>query len=180
MKKFLSNWALLLVIAITAAPALAGTAADNSMPQGKMMRQMMQNRQMANAGQGSSGMMANKGMMGKGMMPMMMNGCRMSPMMMEGGMMGMMMPMMRGKGMMGRGMMPMMGYNPALSSNYFKNYKKFQKFFNETRNLRKKLNDLQFEYGEARWNPNTTLGELQRMRARLNKLRQKIYAKRPQ
>ncbi len=100
--------------------------------------------------------------MGKGMMPMMMNGCRMSPMMLEGG------------------MMPMMGYNPALSSNYFKNYKKFQKFFNETRNLRKKLNDLQFEYGEARWNPNTTLGELQRMRARLNKLRQKIYAKRPQ
>ncbi len=175
MKKILSNWALLLVIAITAAPALAGTTADNSMPHGKMMQQMMQNRQMGNARHGSSGMMANKGMMGKGMMPMMMNGCRMNPMMMEGGMMS----MMGGEGMMGRGMTPMMG-NPSQMANYFKNYKKFQKFFNETHNLRKKLNDLQFEYGEARWNPNTTLGELQRMRARLNKLRQKIYAKRPQ
>ncbi len=149
MKKILSNWALLLVIAITAAPALAGTPADNSMPHGKMMRQ---NQQMANAGQGPSGMM------NKGMMPMMMNDCRMNPMMMKGGMMG----------------------NPSQTANYMKNYKKFQKFFNETRNLRKKLNDLQFEYGEAHWNPATTLGELQHMRARLNKLRQKIYAKRPQ
>ncbi len=168
MKKILSNWALLLVITLTAVPALTVSAAETSEPQGQgMMRQMMQNRQTAGGMMSRKGMMKNngmmsRGMMGKGMMPMMMNGCRMSPMMLEGG------------------MMPMMGYNPALSSNYFKNYKKFQKFFNETRNLRKKLNDLQFEYGEARWNPNTTLGELQRMRARLNKLRQKIYAKRPQ
>ncbi len=166
MKKILSSWALFLVIAISAAPVLAGTTADNSMPQGKMMRQMMQNRQMANAQQDSSGMMA-KGMMGRGMMPIMMNGCRINPMMMKGGMMG------------GGGMMPMMG-NPSQTANYLKNYEKFQKFFNETRNLRKKLNDLQFEYGEARWNPDTTLGELQHMRVRLNKLRQKIYAKRPQ
>ncbi len=180
MKKFLSNWALLLVITLTAVPALTVNAAETSGPRGQgMMRQMMQNQKTAGGMMNRKGMMKNKGMMGKGMMPMMMNGCRMSPTMLEGGMMNMMPPMMRER-MMGRGMMPMMGYNPAMAGNYFKKYKKFQKFFKETRNLRKKLNDLQFEYGEARWNPDTTLGELQRMRSRLNKLRQKIYAKRPQ
>lgn len=178
-----------MAIAFTSVPALTAGAAEPPAPQGQgMMRQMMQKQQtaggmmnrkamMKNNGMMSRGMMGKK-MMGKGMMPMMMNGCRMSPMMMEGGMMSMM-PMMREE-MMSRGMMPMMGYNPAMAGNYLKKYKKFQKFFNETRNLRKKLNDLQFEYGEARWNPDTTLGELQRMRMRLNKLRQKIYARRPQ
>ncbi|VAW40052.1 Zinc resistance-associated protein [hydrothermal vent metagenome] len=125
-----------------------------------MMGRGMMGKGMMGKGMMGKGMMG-KGMMGKGMMPMMMNGCRMNSM------------------MMGGGMMPMMG-NPSQTADYLKNYKKFQKFFNETRNQRKKLNDLQFEYGEARWNPNTTLGELQRMRVRLNKLRQKIYAKRPQ
>jgi hypothetical protein len=123
---------------------------------------------------GKQGMMGGKGMMGGGMMgprnmmPMMMNGCRMNPTMMGKG------------GMMGGGMEPMMGYDPGRYTQNMQQYKDYQKFFAETRSQRKQLNDMEFEYREARWNPDTTLGELQKMREKMDGLRQEIYKKRPQ
>ena len=101
----------------------------------------------------------------------------MNPMMMGG--MGMMPMMMRGRGMM-MGGMGMMGYDPEQAEKYLKNYDKYQKFFTETRDLRKKVYDLRFDYGEAHWNPNTTVKELHDMQVKMNKLREEIYKKRPQ
>ncbi len=117
----------------------------------------------------------------------MMGGCQMNPMMMGGmGMMPMMAGdccmnpmMMGGRGMMGGGM-GMMGYNPEQAEKYLQNYDKYQKFFTETRELRKKLYDMRFDYSEARWNPNTTVKELHDMQVKMNQLREDIYKKRPQ
>jgi len=173
MKKIMTTLAVALSITAFTGISNAQNMEGQQMMMSKMMSKGMMNRGMHNADGGKHGMMNNQEMM-----PMMMNGCRMNPMMMSGqGMRSMMKPMM--KGMMGGGMSPMMGYNPEQNNNYQQNYQKFQKFFQETKTARKQLNDMQFDYGEALWNKDTTLGELQEMRTKMNNLRQEIYKKRP-
>ncbi|MDP2757151.1 MAG: hypothetical protein ACYCX0_05045 [Desulfurivibrionaceae bacterium] len=97
------------------------------------------------------------GTMGKGMMHGKMDN--------QGGMMG-------GKGMcgmMGSGMMdPGMGtLSPEAR----------QKFLDATTELRKKLNDKQFEYGEAARNPKIDKKELLKKRKELWDVQQKIHGK---
>ena len=118
-------------------------------------------------------------------------------MMMGGGGMGMMGNMMGGKmmgrrGMMGSGMMgsmmcggmmpgmairsPMMGLASGMDQ---KKIAQYEKFTVETRGLRKKLSDLRFQYGEALWNPDTTLRQLWGMMQEMNLLQKQIQQKMP-
>lgn len=87
-----------------------------------------------------------------------------------------MMPMMMG----GYGMMPMMGGFGMMQNLGYDNYKKYEAFAKETKDLRKKLHDLMFEYGEARWNPDTKIGDLNKMAEEINKLREDIHKRMPQ
>ncbi|GAB4336727.1 MAG: hypothetical protein Kow0089_07350 [Desulfobulbaceae bacterium] len=154
-------------------------------------------RNMMGSGYGMMPMMMGGGspMMGSGygMMPMMMgggspmmgSGYGMMPMMMGGGspMMGSgygMMPMMMGGGcsmapaMGGHGMMT----GPAMM-HYLgrENLEKYENIVKETRETRKKLHDLIFEYGEAKWNPDTTLGQLRKMAEEINRLQDEVREK---
>jgi hypothetical protein len=133
------------------------------------------------------------GMMGYGMGPGMMGGYGygygMGPGMMGGYGRGMGPGMMgscgypgcgMGPGMMGGygyGMGPgMMGYFPPAQNE--QNFKENQKFFNETRELRKKLHDLKFEYNEALRNPDTTQKDLEKMNEEMAGIWKQIYEKR--
>lgn len=75
------------------------------------------------------------------------------------------------------GMMPMMGGLGMMHAQGFDNLKKYETFAKETRDLRKKLHNLMFDYGEARWNPSTTVGDLNKMAEEMNELRQDIQKK---
>ena len=134
-----------------------------------MMQQYIQSGMMMDQGQkmmyGNNNMMGNYGMMpmtrgSYGKMPMMNGGYGMMPMM--GGSYGMM-PMMGGYGMM---------HNQGQGD-----LKKYGNFVKETREMRKKLHDLMFDYGEAQWNPDTTLGDLSKMTEEINQLRDAIQKK---
>ncbi len=109
------------------------------------------------------------GMMGRGMGPAMMMGP---------GMMGMMHRMMGGGMMMGPGMMGpgMMWPGYGMGAGYFK---KYQKFLDETRDLRKQLNEKRFEYFEALRNPKTEFETLSKLRKEIFDLKEKIYQKLP-
>ena len=109
-------------------------------------------------GTGYSGIMGG-GMMGPGMM----GGGMMGPGMMGGGMMG-------GYGM-GSGMR---GWNTGPDR-----YGYDQKFLNETRDLRKALNDKRFEYFEALRNPETKPDRIAQLEKDINTLQQKLYEKSP-
>jgi len=114
---------------------------------------MMANGQQGTINQQPCMMMGNgMGMMGPGMMNNMMMGRGMG--MMNGGMMG-------GMGMMGSGM----------------DMRQYRKTMDDTREIRRRLHDMKFEYGEAMRNPKTTIGDLQRMREKMNSLQQKIMQK---
>ncbi len=124
-----------------------------------MMQQYIQSGMMMDQGQRM--MYGNNNMMGNyGKMPMMSGGYGMMPMM--GGSYGMM-PMMGGYGMM---------HNQGQGD-----LKKYGNFVKETREMRKKLHDLMFDYGEAQWNPDTTLGDLSKMTEEINQLRDAIQKK---
>ena len=77
-----------------------------------------------------------------------------------------------GQGMMGggQGMMQSQGTGPD-------DLNKYENFVNETRGLRRKLHNLKFEYGEAKWNPDTTLGDLRKMAEEMNQLQNDIQKK---
>lgn len=103
------------------------------------------------------------GMMGPGMM----GGGMMGRGMMGGGM-GMMGPGMMGPGMMGYGMGSGGGYGDP---------EKYNKFLDDTVDLRKKIQDKTFEYYEAMRNPKTTMGSLAKKEKEINELQQKLYEK---
>ncbi|VAW36974.1 hypothetical protein MNBD_DELTA04-358 [hydrothermal vent metagenome] len=122
---------------------------------------------MMDGGMGMKGNMMGSGMMGGKMM--------MGPGMMRPGMMGgnmMMGPMMMGPGMMGGNMM--MG--PGMG---MQNMKRYNRFMNKTKDLRRKLYDMGFDYGEAMRNPKTTMGDLQRMRKKMGRLQRQIMRQMP-
>jgi len=143
--------------------------------------------------QGYPGMMGGYGM-GPGMM---MGGRGMHPGMMMGpGMMGYgggtcapgygMGPGMMGRGMMmGPGMMgpgwrgwgdPMMddGFDKEDYEEYQQEYKKY---LDETREMRKKMHGMIFDYNEARRTPGADREELRKMKKEMRDLRKKIYEK---
>ncbi len=125
-------------------------------------------------GMGMMGGMGRGMMMGPGMMGMMHN------MMMGRGMMGGygMGPMMGGPGMMGMGPMmmgPGMGYG-MMGYGYSKAY---QKFLDETKDLRKQLNEKRFDYFEALRDPKTKPETISKLRRELYELKKKIYEKSP-
>ncbi|MBU0729606.1 MAG: hypothetical protein KKE17_14165 [Proteobacteria bacterium] len=114
----------------------------------------------------SQGGQKASGMMGGGMMDMKMGGK--SGGMMGGGMMDMMMGGMGSCGMMGSGMM--LGYNLP---------EEYQKFFDDTLQLRKKLHDMKFKYFEASRNPATTLGDLKKMEKEMAEIQKTLADKMP-
>jgi len=115
------------------------------------------------------------GMMGRGMM----GGCGM----MGGGMMGGMMGRgmmggcdMMGGGMMGSGMMGGCGMGPGMWG-YGYQQKAFQKFLDDTKDLRKELHNLKFEYFEAARNPDSKPEDIDKLEKEMNELQKKIYEK---
>jgi hypothetical protein len=63
------------------------------------------------------------------------------------------------------------------SGQYGWNNERTQKFLNDTEQLRKKLNDLRFEYREALRNPNTSQEQLAKIEKDMIDLRAKIWDK---
>ncbi len=134
---------------------------------------MMDGGQQANIAGHKSGMMTDGGMGMKGNM-------------MGSGMMGGKM-MMGSSEMMGSGMMRpgMMGGNMMMGSGIMgpgmgmQNMKRYNMFMNKTKKLRRKLYDMKFDYGEAMRNPETTMGDLQRMRQEMGRLQRQIMRQMP-
>ena len=140
-----------------------------------------------------SGMMG--GMMGSGHMGGMMGQGRMGGMMGQGHMGGMMGPgMMGGYGMMGQGhmggygmmgqghmggMMGGYGYRGSDPETYKKYQEDYQKYLDDTADLRRKLHNKRFEYKEAARNPDTTRKSLLKLEKDMMDLQWKIYEKAP-
>jgi peptidoglycan hydrolase CwlO-like protein len=110
------------------------------------------------------------GMMGRGMM----GGCGMMGGMMGRGMMGGC--DMMGGGMMGSGMMGGCGMGPGMWG-YGYQQKAFQKFLDDTKDLRKELHNLKFEYFEAVRNPDSKPEDIDKLEKEMNELQKKIYEK---
>lgn len=133
---------------------------------------MMDGGQQANMAGHKSGMMMDGGM---GMMGNMMGSGMMGGKMMMGP--GMMRPgMMGGNMMMGPGMMGPVMMGPGMG---MQNMKRYNRFMNKTKELRRKLYDMGFDYGEAMRNPKTTIGDLQRMRKEMGRLQRQIMRQMP-
>jgi len=89
---------------------------------------------------------------------------------------------------MGPGMMGGYGMGPGMMGKYgwgqgaqqFSSPEQYEKFLDETKDLRKKMHDLRFEYGEMMRNPETTMGDLKRMQQEMYELQKKIQEKAPQ
>ena len=110
-------------------------------------------------------------------------GYGMGPGMMDGNGMG---PGMMGEYGMGPGMMhgyggSNMGYDMGLGgycdAPYCQSPEKMQQFYGDTKEIRKKLHDLRFEYGEKMRDPNTTVGELQQMQKQMYEMQQQLMEK---
>jgi peptidoglycan hydrolase CwlO-like protein len=80
---------------------------------------------------------------------------------------------MMGHGMMGRGMWQgMWGYGYQ--------QKAFQKFLDVTKDLRKQLHDMKFEYFELARNPETKPEDIDKLKKEMQELQKKIFEKMPQ
>jgi len=82
----------------------------------------------------------------------------------------------RSKLMTGEEITPFM-YGCGMSS--AESIAEYRKYLAETKELRKKLHDLKFEYHEAAWNPETTLGDLEKMQEKMLELQKEIEQKIP-
>ena len=202
MKKTILVTSLMLLLA--AAPAMAQMMGGGQQMMGgqdaQSSQQVMEQQQMQQTaptgGQYYSQHM-NRGMMGgygQGMGPQMMGtgthpcmsgyGYGMHPGTMGGHGYGMHPGMMgggygygRNPGMMGGyGMGPgMMGYYSP--EQYEKQFKEHQDFLDESRELRKKLHTLKFDFTEARRNPETKRDDLDKINAEMETIFKQIYEK---
>ena len=111
-------------------------------------------------------------MPGYGMGPGIMGGYGMGPGMMPG------FGMRHGYGM-GYGMMGMGGHGYCQGPDTMWNYRdeEFNKFLDETKETRRKLHDLRFEYGEMVRKPTTTIEDLRRMEKEMYELQEKLEHK---
>lgn len=83
-------------------------------------------------------------------------------------------------GGMGHGMMGGYGMGPGMMGWSGTGYGYDQKFLDETRELRKTLNNKRFEYFEALRNPNTTPETITKLEREITDLQNKLYQKFPQ
>ncbi len=182
MKKTMILLAIMMGLAVPclaadsgmAPPAANGTPMPSGMMPG-MAPGMMPQAPMWGSPMGMPpGMMMNPGM-GRGMMGAGPYGY--APGMMGGSPYGYGPGYMMGQGMMRFGMGPgmirglgMMGYIPSEA---------FQKFFDETRTLRKELHDLMFDYAEVLRQPKIDREKRIELENKIQSLRQKIYEKAP-
>jgi len=102
-------------------------------------------------------MMTGAGLMGTGMM---------GPGMMGPGM---------GRGMMHRGQVGCMNMMGGAVLNF--SAEDQQKFMDETKDLRKKMHDMRFDYMEAMRNPDTRLGDLADMEQKMLDVRKELLNK---
>ncbi len=117
--------------------------------------------------------MMHPGMMGcYGMGPGMMGGYGMGPGMMGGYGMGPGMMGGHGMGPMKRHMMEEYWGEGGMKP--FRSPEQYEKFLDATRDMRKKMHDLRFEYGEMMRNPATTMGDLKKKEQEMTELRRKI------
>jgi hypothetical protein len=134
------------------------------------------NPQYMNPGMMGCGYGMGPGMMGGGygygMHHGMMGGYGMGPGMMGGYGYGMGPQMMGGCGMGPN----MMGYYSP--EQYEKQYKEFQSFLDDTRDLRKKLHTLKFDFAEAQRNPATKQEDLVKMNSEMESIWRQIDEKR--
>lgn len=197
----------MLIIGLTAGYSFAQMGQGHMMGQGQGMMGSQNPEQTGETPYGYGGGyfpcqmmggMMGQGMMGPGMMggygmgPGMMGGYGMGPGMM-GGMMGPgMMRHMGGYGMMGPGMMGHMGgygmgpgmmgygyggkYDPEAYEKYQKDY---QKYLDDTADLRKKLHNKKFEYFEALRDPDTKSDAIMKMEKEMRDLQWELYEKAP-
>jgi len=100
------------------------------------------------------------GMMGFGMGPNMMRGYGMGP--------------NHHGGMMGR-----YGLGPG-NMKGFRSSEQYDAFMDATKELRKKMHSLRFEYGEMMRDPKTTMGDLRKKEREMFELQQQILEKMPQ
>lgn len=202
MKKTIIVTSLMLLLAAT--PAMAQMMGGGQMMEQQQMQQTAptegqnysqhMNRGMMGGGYGygmNQGMMGGYGqgigpqMMGTGTHPCMSGyGYGMHPGTMGGHGYGMNQGMMgggygygRNPGMMGGyGMVPgMMGYYSP--EQYEKQFKEHQDFLDETRELRKKLHTLKFDFAEAQRNPDTKRDDLDKINAEMETIFKQIYEK---
>jgi len=121
---------------------------------------------------------------GYGMGPGMMGGYGMGPGMMGGYGMG---PGMMGGYGMGPGMMGGYGMGPCMMGRYsyqgdsgYKDYaEKYQKFLNDTTQLRRELHDKQFDYFEAMRNPEANHEKITKLENEIHDLQKEINEKAP-
>lgn len=71
----------------------------------------------------------------------------------------------------------MMGMGPWMMRGY--GYQRYQKFLDETVDLRRELNSKRFDYFEALRNPNTTPERIERLEKEIQELEDKIEEKAP-
>ena len=109
---------------------------------------------------------------GYGIGPGMMGGYGMGPGMMGGYGYGMHPGMMMGGYGMGPGMMGY--YSPE---QYEKKFNLHQEFLNETKDLRKKLHSLKFDFAEAQRDPTTKREDLEKINAKMEDTWKQIYEK---
>lgn len=148
----------ILLVSVLASFLAAGAASAQTGHEAMQAEQGAAPPPAAAPGMMMGGKMGQGGMMGGGMGGMMGGGQGM----MGGG----------GQGMMGGGMCGMMG--PGMGS---LSPEAHQKFLDATKELRKKLNDKQFEYAEAARNPKADKKELLKKRKELWDVQQKIHEK---
>jgi hypothetical protein len=193
MKKTILAAGLTLLLAT--APAMAQMMGPGQMMGGQQTQQSAQTGGQYYPQYMNPGMMGGYG--GYGMGPGMMGGYGMGPGMMGGyGGYGMGPGMMGGYGM-GPGMMG--GYGHGMHHNmmgggcygmgpgmmgyyspeqYEKQFKNQQEFLNDTKELRKKMHALKFDYAEALRNPETDKKDLERINAEMESIWKLIYEKR--
>lgn len=153
----------ILIVGLTAAYGFADMGGHMDSGQGMMGGQSHQ--QTGDSGYPCQHMMGG-GMMGQGHMGGMMGG-------------GMMGQGHMGSGMMGEGMMGGYGYRGNDPEAYKKYQDEYNKYLDDTADLRRKLHNKRFEYSEAVRNPDTTRKSILKLEKEMIDLQWKIYEKAP-
>lgn len=164
-------------IMATGSGVVAQTEGSSQMTHGSTQQQKTDTKQgmMGGSGMGSGMMEKCQEMMGSGKMGSgMMGSGKMGSGMMDGDGMGAM-----HHGMMGMmdGMDGMDGYGAKQKMMGFESSEEFEKFLEDTKEQRKKLHNLRFEYGEKKRQPETTIGELKEMKKEMADLTKQIHDK---
>ncbi len=160
--------AAVLTLLLAATPAMAQMMGNpdqhmtqqqqQRMPQQQNYPYQMNPNMMGGYGYGMGPQMM--GGYGYGMGPQMMGGYGMGPQMMGG---------------YGYGMGPQMMGSCGLHQPYYGSTEDYTKFLDDTKDQRRKMHALMFEYGETARSPNPDKEKLQKMEKEMNELRTEIF-----